>query len=194
MRALLWSSFFAVASLVSPAAQADTFTAYSYGNGNNSTPIAIDDMGNVLIQSGNGVPYSVWNAGVQLYSTSTYPTTFAADNGTSCGGPFGVVTFGTVVCNDAFQVYSTDGRNVFEIYPGSPLLGTEIQGELSGTYDGPVLLNAVGDIAFVDGRDEVQREIIRTATAVGPEPTSLGLFGTGLLSFFGLYRRRAQHA
>ena len=190
MRSLTYCSAILATGLYALAARADTFAAYSYFDANSYTPLGIDASGDVLISPGPGTNYTIWNAGVQLYSGTTIPGTFIPDNGSPCAAPSGVSAFPGVRCNGAFEVYSTDGRDLFEIYPGSPVLGTEIQNSLTSTYDTPSFLNANGDVAFVDGRDELQREIIRIPAAVTPEPSTLGFMGTGLLTFALLRRRR----
>jgi|HubBroStandDraft_6_1064221.scaffolds.fasta_scaffold656339_1 hypothetical protein len=196
MRGLFLYSFVLVGSLASlPAAKADTFTTYVFSSVNPWFPYGMDAPGDVVLDNtpSNPVTYEIWNAGVLLSTTSTLPAGFVADDGAACALPSVPDAFGPAVCNGSREVYAinngTPDNLVYEIYPGSPPDG---QLAASGVpYNGgPVYLNSVGDIFYVDGRDEVYREVIDTPAT--PEPGSFVLLGTGLAGMTAALRRRRR--
>jgi len=123
-------------------------------------------------------------------NTDTAPAD-AWDDGTSCSPtlPQGTSEF-AAVCNlgrVAFYGFETGNSGIEGLYLGtnSPELIA------SGEFAGPLHMNAVGDIVFDDGFNDEWVEAVDLTTFATPEPGSLALLATGILSLAVLrYRRR----
>jgi hypothetical protein len=179
---------------------ADTYQVFNLGNDNGHNLYGIDVFGAVVTIGPNfGDPihdhlYTTWVNGV-VASTSFTPPSLNYDDGTSCVptlSPGITIAPGSSRCNNGHEVYfgsyptATPPFYAYGIFTGpnlSDLLPTH------GTLDG-VFLNALGDFAWIDGRDEFFYQAIDLTTRTVPEPGSLLLFGTGLLASIGEMRRR----
>ncbi|MBB5338283.1 hypothetical protein [Tunturiibacter gelidoferens] len=179
-------------------AHADTYTVYNLGDANSTNIYGITTSGEVVTyNSGCGLPgfpcYTDYIDGAKVGTSTTAPV-FTYDDGTSCAVPSGFAFAGaaTPVCNN--------GRIGF----GSRL---NPNGDASGIYTGPtgdlsliqpfgstdkLALNSSGDFAWTDGIDEYIYEAVDTTTAITPEPTSILLVGSGMLSLMELARRRLR--
>lgn len=172
---------------------ADTFTTYTFSNGNDRNLAGIDKDGNVLIFDISLNQFEIYNDGM-LTNTSVTRPDFTTDNGTPCASPIGASDGAYGLCNGDREVYTAGDTpsGIYEVYPGSDPLGDLIHNGLFdpvtlGTPYVPAALNAAGDFVYVDGHDEVFREIVVTST---PEPSSLLLLASGMGSVAGLVRQR----
>jgi PEP-CTERM motif len=186
----------AVLLFTSPmSANADTYTVYNLGEANFNNVFGIDTAGAVVIFNGNcGDPgascYTTYVKGIIVGESTTAPS-LTYDDGTPCSVPSGFAfaggTPGLAVCNN--------GRTGF----GSRY---NPNGDPAGIYTGPLsdlalvqpfgstdklALNGSGDFAWTDGIDE---EIFEAVDTTVPEPSTMLLVGSGLISLIGPLRRR----
>jgi hypothetical protein len=60
-----------------------------------------------------------------------------------------------------------------------------------GSGDG-IFINAIGDIAWIDGQDETIFEAVDLTSRETPEPSTFALLGTGILGLAGGARRKSR--
>jgi hypothetical protein len=199
---LLSAAAVAIAALPSTLptpALADTFQIFNLGNANNHNIFGIDTAGAVVIQSPTApnfeLLYQTYVDGVLLNSSTSIPS-LSYDNGTPCTP--------TVSAGITLGLGQTRCNNGHEVYFGTfPIPGPNLEG--MGIFTGPnltdrltdpsvisstldtVVMNASGDFAWVDGRDETIFEAVDQSI---PEPGSLLLVATGSLTLIGTIRRR----
>jgi hypothetical protein len=175
----------AVISLLPAAAGADTYHIFDLGTAGFRTIYGIDTAGDVVIfdrasecDIHENPCYFHFHLGTVI-SFGTVPPALNYDNGTPCTPalpPGTVISHG--VCNGALDAYG-------EV---SPQLGLFANGNF--VTGGPVtflVMNGSGDIAWSDGSDNSEAYDL---TAHVPEPNTLMLLATGVLSALGMSRRR----
>jgi hypothetical protein len=182
------------------AGHADTYTIYNLGNANSTGLYGITTSGEVVTRgSGCGISglscYTDYIDGVVVGTSTTAPV-FAYDDGTSCPVPSGFNFAGssgtTPVCNNGFIGFGSrfnPNGDPAGIYTGPTSDLTRVQA--FGTTD-QLELNRFGDFAWTDGLDEFIFEAIDNTTAVTPEPGSILLVGSGMLSLIEISRRRLR--
>jgi hypothetical protein len=188
----------AVVLFTIPAAvHADTYTVYNLGDAEANVIYGITSSGEVVTHYNGCNPgsscYTDYIDGAKVGTSTTAPV-FTYDDGTSCAIPSGFAFSGaaTPVCNNGrigFGSRLNPNRDQAGIYTGPT-------GDLSliqtfGSTD-QLALNSVGDFAWVDGIDEYIYEAIDTSTAITPEPNTILLVGSGMLSLMELARRRLR--
>jgi hypothetical protein len=61
---------------------------------------------------------------------------------------------------------------------------------LHGGSGDRIIINAIGDIAWIDGAEETNWEAVDLTSREAPEPSTFALLGTGILSLAGMARRK----
>jgi len=196
-------------SLARPAC-ADSYTIYDLGDDNSHGIYGIDAAGDVVIWATSGCEsssycYVTYVNGV-VSTDGGIPPILDYDDGTSCSSTPAGFYASKAVCNGnwiGFGDYYYPNGGTAGVYLGS---GTNLNLVHGGSAD-QIFLNSVGDLVWVDGRDDeifelvenpapvfesldfsVQPDVVRETT---PEPRSLLLVGSGLLAFLAAVRRKA---
>ena len=194
----------ALQSTLPTPALADTFQFFNLGDANDHNIVGIDTSGAVVISSPTGphfdLLYQTYVGGIIINSSATIPN-LIYDNGTPCTPTVSApITWtpglGQTRCNNGHEVYF----GTFPVPPPNPFgegifTGPNLTDRLTDPADpmiaasslDPVVMNASGDFAWVDGLDETIFEAIDTTV---PEPGSIFLLGTGALAAAEAMRRR----
>jgi hypothetical protein len=197
----LWFSLAAIIVpsllLVSPAL-ADTYKIVTLDSDESRFFYGMDAAGNVVLSvdaDSNGQCTTVANCyrtfvnGVLASSTSA-PPVFTIDNGTPCSPsvPSGLTVL-NAVCNNGREVFTARaaGQVYADLYTGPDIVDL-LPGQGQGDF---LYLNSEGDIVWNDPRTEFWFEAIDLTSQV-PEPGSLLLSGTGILTAVGAMRRRLR--
>lgn len=204
-------------SCVTRPALADSYTIIDLGNSNGHGIYGIDTVGDVVVWGSSGCGISAFNCFVTYSNgvatgSSTVAPTLAYDNGTACGSAPAGFSASKTSCNGEWMglgsFYNPNG-DPNGVYFGS---GSSLDFIHSGSAD-QVFLNALGDFAWTDGRDEEMYELIQTAgpalndldaaaqvasiedfdPVTTPEPKSLLLVATGLIWVAVMLRRGKAH-
>jgi hypothetical protein len=167
-------------------AVADTYQVITLISDNGINFYGMDDSGHVSFLSPPGTYFNFLN-GTSTGTSITAPN-FVQDNGTPCTPvvpPGASVVSG--VCNNgrqAFAGFLTAGQVIPGIYEGPPFAF------VAGFSDNGIFMNANGDIVFNDPFNENWNEAIDLSSRSVPEPGSVLLIGTGLLTVIHNIRRR----
>jgi PEP-CTERM motif len=188
-------------------AQADSYQVVSLGGANGTSLYGMDSTGAVVTYNSLCAVTSI--SCFQTYvdgtgvSGSNFVPTMTWDNGAACtSGLDGMITSRTA-CNGDWTIFGNYAGNnglLAGLYSDS---GSAFDFIHSGSVD-KILVNAAGDIAWVDGLNEQIYEAINTTPALvessdpgtftppaeTPEPGSLLLVGTGLVGLTALVRSK----
>jgi hypothetical protein len=191
-------------------AHADTYQIFDLGNADRTDIIGITTSGTVvlLFNVPVGAPlcqvshicqeYETWVNGVMVNDSPTAPN-FVYDNGTPCvpdeSSP--LVDFSSSVCNNGHEVYTT-GPTTAAPYTYATFTGPDVT-DLFALFPiavEDVNLNSSGDFVYnrshpTGGSGELLEAIDLTTDQV-PEPGSILLLGTGILTALSFPRRQQQ--
>jgi hypothetical protein len=173
-------------------AYADTYEMFTLAT-DTSTPYGIDDAGTVVVRlqglanicGQTDICYQTYVFGVPTGITAD-PPNLDYDNGTGCTVP------GVPVSNQPDSPVCNNGRELFTknlaIFTGMPSDLTILIGGV-GYYP---MLNSMGDVLIDDATLSATYEFVDLTSRLGvaPEPSSLVLMATGVLSLAGATRRR----
>jgi hypothetical protein len=204
---LFSAATFAIAAVLftAPAvAHADTYQFFNLVTANSHAIFGIDTSGTVVVVVHDPLPYQTYTDGVLTNSSATIPN-LDYSNGTPCTPAVSApVTWspdiGKTRCNNGHEVYSgtipapPPQQKIEGIFTGpdpTDHLTDPSDGRVDSSPLDMVVMNASGDFAWVDGRDEIIFEAIDLTTAPIPEPGSILLVGTGIFwAAAGAMRRR----
>ncbi|GGG64277.1 PEP-CTERM sorting domain-containing protein [Edaphobacter dinghuensis] len=169
-------------------ASADTYQIFNLSSDQGYLFYGMDDSGNVVINNLEHDRYQTFVDGISTGYSSSTPT-IVADSGTPCtpAVPSGSVVLNGV-CNgdhEAFTGKLTPDQFFAAVYIGA----APVPDLLSGSGGGSIFMDGSGDIVWDDIYSENWFEAVDQTSAV-PEPSSLLLFGTGVLAAMGAVRRR----
>ena len=162
---------------------ADTYRILNLGTAESNSVYGIDAAGDVVIRGATDCGeffycYKTYEDGVET-AVSAAPPKLDYDNGTSCSRAGDGEKGG---CDNGYEAYGWD----HQVFAGPDGTASYLY---SGTVDA-IAINAAGDFAWTDGRDEYNYEAIDLTPRPVPEPGSLGLLLTGVLGGAATLRRR----
>jgi hypothetical protein len=176
-------------------AYADSYTIYDLGDSNARGIYGMGTTGDVVVfQESCGVfgpsCYVTYANGVAVSESSTKPS-LTYDDGTPCASTPTGFNASKKTCNNGLiglgSLYNPNG-DPNGVYVGS---GDNLQLLHGGSAD-QVFLNSLGDFAWTDGNsDEIFEAVDSSRSAATPEPGTLLLVATGLLTFMAAVRRKA---
>jgi PEP-CTERM motif-containing protein len=169
-------------------AHADTykFLSINDADSNDFNVFGIDDFGDFVTVRTDCAPtvpqcYNLYVNGQEVVVNDPSVPNLAYDDGYSCG------TGSEAICNNGHTAFLTSDNPAF-LYAGIP-------SDLTLIAKGGVSLiepqmNRFGDFVFDDGNNFREYIDVTSHLGVTPEPSSIALFGTGILGLAGLAARR----
>ncbi len=144
-----------------------------YGNTSNVTGgggFYTNSVGTGTVQIGSGPAVNFTDPNLEFFVNQTYTSPTAA---AGIGGSSGSILD---VFSDVFKTYN--GTTPIGPVVGAPFINA---GSATATANGAFIINSAGSSAT----------FLATAGTVTPEPSSIALFGTGMLGILGVVRRRS---
>jgi hypothetical protein len=181
---------FLLASTFSLPAHADTYAIFNIGNANEGGVLGIDDMGTVVVTAHCllGNCYNVFTEGIFSYQTYDLPA-LNFDDGIPCKpvpqSLRGACNNGHIAFFGEFD-YPSGAIQRIGMFTGPDPVTDFLHG---GSGD-RIIINAIGDIAWIDGADETNWEAVDLTSREAPEPSTFALLGTGILGFASMARRK----
>jgi hypothetical protein len=177
-------------------AQADTYE-YFYLSMNHVAPVGITASGQVPLLDegclavsppGNGKCYDVFQENTPDYVTATI-TQFQFDNGVACPD------VGLEVCNGIYKAAitrPTDGSMTLTNGSGTQVFTFNANPAFGLGIENVLYADSMGDVVFLFGFGESYGLIYDVSSREVPEPSSVALLGTGVLSITCALRRRSR--
>ena len=188
-----------------PYALADSYQLTTVSTSFRSNFYGIDGAGDFTVNRGQrqicGTLANVSSCFETFYAGSSIPVyastapVLAWDNGSPCTPVLTGFTIASGLCNGAhflaagtYQLPDTSELRGIWAGPNPDLLLSLVSyGSIDGGY-----MNSRGDAVFVDGLDNILVFADDLSTTVTPEPASILLLSTGVLSLAGSMRRRLR--
>jgi len=191
-----------LAVTLSPHLHADTFN-FVYLDSDSRTPVGLTAAGDVVIFSGSPCQenvgtsphcYITYHQGVAVSRTDEIPSNLVFDNGTPCAISAPGFFISLSRCNgDRYAFSATFDRPNNQFGIGLFEGGGNITGfvRIGGESDTVLLLNSLGDVVSIDGQRGSDYEVfnLTSRASMTPEPSTLALLGSGLLSLAGFARK-----
>jgi hypothetical protein len=182
---------FLIASAFSLPAHADKYQIFSLGDDFSRNLMEIDNAGNVAVIINCPIApdftcYDIYADGVFSFQTTDISQfQYTAGGSAPCNSvPAGVFFH----CNNGHIAYFADLESLGEI--GIFTGPDPVADFLVSTITSGLMLNALGDIAWIDTRKEIIFEAVDLTSRETPEPSTFVFLGTGVLGLAGVARRK----
>ena len=187
---------FLIASPFSLPAHADKYAIFNLGSDNIRNLVGIDDAGEVVVIERCPIGpeftcYNVYVDGLVSYQT-TAPPQLPYDDGVPCQPPVPAPLSGQTLigrCNNGHYVYFADFRPDGRM---GIFTGPDPVADFLSAGSPLMLMNANGDIAWIDAQNEMIWEGVDLTSRETPEQSTFALLGTGILGLAGAARRNAR--